>query len=87
MLVEMKDDEDGWSVGAEPVSRFDRHDFMGTAKAELLVESFRHCNGEEQTLRGGIEVVGNGVLGAVLEIRNGRILGDRQFRRLGGGSR
>ncbi len=87
MLVEMEHDKDGGGVGAKSVGRFDWHDFVRPAKVKFLVESFRHCHGEEEALRRGIEVVGPGVLRAVLEIRNGKILGDRQLRRLGGEAR
>lgn len=87
MLVKMKHDKDGGGVGVESVGRFDWYDFVRPAKVKFLVESFRHCHGEEEALRRGIEVVGPGVLRAVLEIRNGKILGDRQLRRLGGEAR
>jgi hypothetical protein len=51
-------------------------------EAQFLVESFRRRNGEKQALWRSIEVIGDDVLGAVLKIRDGRILDDRQLRRL-----
>jgi len=65
---------------AEPVGRFHRHDLVRTVKAQFFVESFCRRNGAEQALRRGVEVVGGDVLGTVLEIRDGKILGDRQLR-------
>jgi len=51
-----------------------------TMKAKFLIESFRRRNGVEEALRWSVEVVGGDVLGAVLKIRDGGILGDRQLR-------
>ena len=87
MLVKVEHNEDCWGIGTEPVGRFHRHDLMRTVKAQFLVESFRRCNGAEQALRRGVEVVGGDVLGAVLKIRDGGILGDRQLNRQSRGSR
>ena len=83
MLVEVEYNEDCGGIGTEPVGRFHRHDLVRTLKAQFLVESFRRRNGTEQALRRSIEVVGGDVLGAVLIIRDGGILGDRQLRRQG----
>ena len=80
MLVKVEHNEDCRGIGAEPVGRFHRHDLVRTVKAQFLVESFRRCNGAEQALRRSVEVVGGDVLGAVLKIRDGGILGDRQLR-------
>jgi hypothetical protein len=82
MLMEAKNDEDCRDVMAEPVGRFHRNDLVRAMKAEFLFESLRHRNGAEQTLRRRIEIVGHNVLVAVLEIGDGGIFGNRQFRRL-----
>jgi len=81
MLVKVEHNEDCWGIGTESVGRFHRHDLVRTVKAQFLVESFRRRNRAEQALRRSVEVVGGDVLRAVLKIRDGGILGDRQLRR------
>ena len=87
MLVKEEYNKNCRGIGAELVGRFHRHNFVRTVKAQFLVKSFRCRDGTEQTLRWSIEVVWDDVLGAVLKIGDGGILGDRQLRCQGRGSR
>lgn len=82
MLVKMEHNEDCRDIGTEPVGRVHWYNFVGTLKTKFFVEPFRRRNSEEKALRWGVEIVGGDLLGAVLEIWDGGILDDRQFRRL-----
>ncbi|TKB65459.1 MAG: hypothetical protein E8D47_07185 [Nitrospira sp.] len=80
VLVKIEHNEDGLSVGTEPIGGFHRHDFVCTVKAQFFVEPFRRRNGAKQALGRSVEVVGDDVLGAVLKVWDGGIFRDRQLR-------
>ena len=79
MLVELEYDEDRFSSGGELFGWFDGNDFMGPLKAQFFIEPFGENNAAKHSFRRGVKIIGFGAVGAVLEVRDRRIVGQREI--------
>ena len=79
MLVELEYDEDRFGSGGELFGWFDGNDFMGSLKAQFFIEPFGEDNAAKHSFRRGVKIIGCGAVGAVLEVGDRRIVGQREI--------